>query len=123
MLSDDGVCEVLVKYPGEMKPESCESCKMCGTETTLYSADCTNVLYGRMVDCEPSATATGAIYFPLTAEALGEKTGEVNVPAVGVSTNATAEATIKYDLTVLDTIRLGYGSFVRAPGSWGRPNL
>lgn len=34
---------------------------------------------------------------------------------------ASANATLLYDQVVLDTIRLGYGSFVRAPGSWGRP--
>jgi len=27
-------------------------------------------------------------------------------------------ATLRYDKAVLDTIRLGYGSFVRAPGGW-----
>ncbi len=37
--------------------------------------------------------------------------------------SASTTATIKYEQEVLDTIRLSYGSFVRAPGSWGRPNL
>ena len=36
--------------------------------------------------------------------------------------SASATATIRYDADVLDVIRLGYGSFVRTPGSWGRPN-
>lgn len=31
---------------------------------------------------------------------------------------ATSVATLRYDKAVLDTIRLGYGSFVRAPGGW-----
>ena len=74
ILSDEKVCQVLVKYPEKMEPESCGSCKLCGNETTLYSADCTNLLYGRMVDCESSSGATGEIYFPLTVEALKEET-------------------------------------------------
>ena len=34
------------------------------------------------------------------------------------SFTATTVATLRYDKAVLDTIRLGYGSFVRAPGGW-----
>ena len=32
--------------------------------------------------------------------------------------NVTGVATVNYDKTVLDAIRLGYGSFVRVPGGW-----
>ncbi len=34
------------------------------------------------------------------------------------SVAVTGVATVRYDKAVLDTIRLGYGSFVRVPGSW-----
>jgi hypothetical protein len=42
----------------------CASCSYCGNDT--YSADCTNLPFGRAVECEPNFP----LYFPLTADGL-----------------------------------------------------
>lgn len=44
--------------------QNCLSCTFCGNET--YSADCTNLQFGRQATCE-NATQ---VFFPLTADAL-----------------------------------------------------
>jgi hypothetical protein len=44
--------------------EQCNSCTYCGNET--FSADCTNVPFGRKIECESSST----LLFPLTSEVI-----------------------------------------------------
>jgi hypothetical protein len=61
---DDDVCNVTVKTDGV--ETVCSSCTYCGNETDNYSADCTNMEHGRVVDCE----STDILYFPLTSAAL-----------------------------------------------------
>lgn len=55
---DNDACTVTVT--GEL---DCVSCTYCGGNA--YSADCTNLNHGRMVECEP----TSGVYYPLTADA------------------------------------------------------
>lgn len=61
----NGDCSVNVTVSGVTN--TCTFCSYCSQDN--YSADCTNIKNGRMVDCE--STATGSVYFPLTAEAVG----------------------------------------------------
>ncbi len=53
--------------------EPCASCALCSeVDFPTYSADCTNLPFGRNVTCEPTQMQTGAavhLFFPLTADA------------------------------------------------------
>lgn len=55
--NDRTVCDFV-----EVSGESCKSCKFCGDD--LFSADCTNLEYGRKVKCEPAFP----LFYPFTSE-------------------------------------------------------
>jgi hypothetical protein len=77
---DNNTCTVWVKTTptsptsedgAYMGGVACNSCSWCavyglGQDWSLFSADCTNLEHGRVVDCEPA----DAVYFPLTEAAL-----------------------------------------------------
>jgi hypothetical protein len=65
----------------------CKSCTFCKSNNggDTYSADCTNLRFGRNVSCE-SATN---VFFPLTAEALVEEDEEVVIVSPPVETTTT----------------------------------
>jgi hypothetical protein len=55
--------EDVIQYLGIKDGPQCQSYSYCGND--LYSADCTNLRYGRNVDCEPAYE----IFFPFTSGA------------------------------------------------------
>jgi hypothetical protein len=63
---DYDVCTVSITTEKNGTNDKCVSCTYCGNET--YTADCTNIENGRIVDCE--STSNGMVYFPLTEAAL-----------------------------------------------------
>lgn len=66
-----------------------------------------------------NAIVTGFVHAENIVWATGAAGASMNGAMVAKDTfNATGLATLAYDRDVLDTIRLRYGSFVRAPGSW-----
>lgn len=81
---DSGNCTVNVTVSGVAK--SCKFCSYCGVDK--YTADCTNLDNGRMVNCE--STATGTVYFPLNWTALGAGVTFLNatIPPEGPTTPA-----------------------------------
>lgn len=66
LVEQDNTCTVTVSVLGT--PELCLACSPCGDET--FTVECSNVVNGRDVDCE--STALGNVYFPLSADALGD---------------------------------------------------
>jgi len=66
---DADVCQISVSFNGT-EAVDCSSCTYC-EGLSFYSADCTNIEYGREVTCEGSDLTAGLIFFPLTAESLG----------------------------------------------------
>jgi hypothetical protein len=64
---DNNVCNITVTTANGTS-SLCKSCSFCGDETLMpsYSADCTNIWNGRMVECETTET----VFFPLTKAAM-----------------------------------------------------
>jgi hypothetical protein len=92
----NNTCNVLITSKG--KEQKCKTCSYCGDER--YSADCTNVKYGRKVKCESAKERVNGgqypdIFFPLNKIALQAPTIRAPMKAVAPMAKAPVAAPVQ----------------------------